>query len=38
MFGQGNNGRWLGPLEVPTTTHKTPGLIDYGFLDTATGA
>jgi hypothetical protein len=38
MFGQGAKGRWRGPLEVPTAGHKTPGLIDYGFLDTATCA
>ena len=38
MFGQGTKGRWRGPLEVPTAGHKTPGLIDYGFLDTATCA
>jgi hypothetical protein len=37
MFGQGNKGRWLGPLEVPAAPgSKSPRLIDYGFLDTAT--
>ena len=39
MFDQGTKGRWRGPLEVPTEPgRKSPGLIDYGFLDTATCA
>jgi hypothetical protein len=35
MFGRDTYKNWRGPLEVLTAGHKTPRLIDYGFLNTA---